>query len=221
MSLFWTQRKIFWRMFVIRLFWGTIDFHSRKKKYYGSQWCPRSALFPTFFKISSFVFSRTNTFIQVWNYLRVSKWWQNFHFWVNYPFKNNFVCRRRGFRGVAAGRRAERMWCQSHHGNRRHHQLTPAGARHGRHHGDPGCNQRRAAAHHGYGWQRAAAGGCYGMDSVVWSSELKSLTVFVPAGCHSNIKRHHDWSERVAVPAGGAASNRKRHTDRSTGTNHG
>ncbi len=87
MSLFcWTQRKIFWRKFVIRLFWGTIDFHSRKKKYYGSQWCPRTALFPTFFRISSFVFSRTKTFIQVWNYLRVSKWWQNFHFWVNYPF---------------------------------------------------------------------------------------------------------------------------------------
>ncbi len=41
----------------------------------------------TFFKISSFVFSRTKKFIQVWNYLRVSKWWQNFHFfWVNYPF---------------------------------------------------------------------------------------------------------------------------------------
>ncbi len=33
------------------------------------------------------MFSRTKTFIQVWNYLRVSKWWQNFHFWVNYPFK--------------------------------------------------------------------------------------------------------------------------------------
>ncbi len=30
---------------------------------------------------------RTKTFIQVWNYLRVIKWWQNFHFWVNYPFK--------------------------------------------------------------------------------------------------------------------------------------
>ncbi len=27
-----TQRKIFWRKFVTRLFWGTIDFHSRKKK---------------------------------------------------------------------------------------------------------------------------------------------------------------------------------------------
>ncbi len=58
-----------------------------KKKNYGSQWCPRTALFPTFFRISSFVFSRTKKFIQVWNYLRVSKWWQNFHFWVNYPFK--------------------------------------------------------------------------------------------------------------------------------------
>ncbi len=23
----------------------------------------------------------------IWNYLRVSKLWQNFHFWVNYPFK--------------------------------------------------------------------------------------------------------------------------------------
>ncbi len=91
MCLFcWTQRKIFWRKFVIRLFWGTIDFHRRKKKYYGSQWCPRTALFPTFFRISSFVFSRIKTFIQVWNYLRVSKWWQNFHFWVNYPFKCKF-----------------------------------------------------------------------------------------------------------------------------------
>ncbi len=55
--------------------------------YYGSQWCPKTAWLQTFFKISSFVFGRTKTFIQAWNYLRVSKWWQNFHFWVNYPFK--------------------------------------------------------------------------------------------------------------------------------------
>ncbi len=47
---------------------------------------PKTAWLQTFFKISSFVFSRTKKFIQVWNYLRVSKWWQNFHFWVNYPF---------------------------------------------------------------------------------------------------------------------------------------
>ncbi len=31
MCLFWTQRKIFWRKFVIRLFWDTIDFNSRRK----------------------------------------------------------------------------------------------------------------------------------------------------------------------------------------------
>ncbi len=30
--------------------------------------------------------SQNKEFIQVWNYLRVSKWWHNFHFWVNYPF---------------------------------------------------------------------------------------------------------------------------------------
>ncbi len=54
--------------------------------YYGSQWCPKTAWLQTFFKISSFVFGRTKKFIQVWNYLWVSKWWQNFHFWVNYPF---------------------------------------------------------------------------------------------------------------------------------------
>ncbi len=29
--------------------------------------------------------------MQVWNYLRVSKWWQNFHFWVNYPFNSRNV----------------------------------------------------------------------------------------------------------------------------------
>ncbi len=39
------------------------------------------------YKLSSFVFSRTKNFIQVWIYLRVSKW-QNFHFWVNYPFNS-------------------------------------------------------------------------------------------------------------------------------------
>ncbi len=58
--------------------------------YYGSQWCPKTAWLQTFFKISSFVFSRTKKFIQVWNYLRMSKWWQNFHFWVNYPFKPSY-----------------------------------------------------------------------------------------------------------------------------------
>ncbi len=59
--------------------------------YYGSQWCPKTAWLQTFFKISSFVFGRTKKFIQVWNYLRVSKWWQNFHFWVNYPLNSVLI----------------------------------------------------------------------------------------------------------------------------------
>ncbi len=47
------------------------------------------------YKLSSkylpFVFGRSKTSIQVWDYLRVSKWWQNFHFCVNYPFKVNLI----------------------------------------------------------------------------------------------------------------------------------
>ncbi len=38
------------------------------------------------FKISYFVFNIRKKLIKVWNDMRVSKWWQNFHFWVNYPF---------------------------------------------------------------------------------------------------------------------------------------
>lgn len=149
------------------------------------------------------------------------------HFLAKFA-KNGFVCRRRGFSGVAAGHRAERTWCRSYHGNRRHHQLTPAGPRHGCYHGNPGWNHHRrprppgphwAAGHHGYRWQRAAAGGYYGMDGIAWLSELKSFTCLCvrPAGCHSNVRRHHDRRELVAVPAGGAASHGERHTDRSTG----
>ncbi len=48
---------------------GSLYFFS----YYGSQWCPKTAWLQTFFKIFSFVFGRTKTFIKVWNYLRVSK----------------------------------------------------------------------------------------------------------------------------------------------------
>ncbi len=39
---------------------------------------------PTFFKISSFVFHNRRKVIQVWNGMRVSKWWQNL--WMNYLF---------------------------------------------------------------------------------------------------------------------------------------
>ncbi len=29
--------------------------------------------------------------MQVWNDIRVSKWWQHLYFWVNYPFKASYV----------------------------------------------------------------------------------------------------------------------------------
>ncbi len=71
-------------------FWHTIDFHSifffPTMEVNGA---PKQPGY-TFFRISSFVFSRTKKFLQVWNKLRVSKWWQNFYFWVNYPFKLDF-----------------------------------------------------------------------------------------------------------------------------------
>jgi len=47
-----------------------IDFHNRKKKYYGSQWVP-SIVWLSEFKIFSFVFNRKKL-IQVWNNMRVS-----------------------------------------------------------------------------------------------------------------------------------------------------
>ncbi len=46
MCLFWTQRKIFWRKFVIRLFWGTIDFHSGKENTMEVNGAPELLCFP-------------------------------------------------------------------------------------------------------------------------------------------------------------------------------
>ncbi len=50
---------------------------------------PQNSLVTNFLQNIFLVFGRTKKCIQVWNYLRVSKWWQNFHFWVNYPFKTS------------------------------------------------------------------------------------------------------------------------------------
>jgi len=62
----WETEQHYW------LPWGFSFFFS----YYGSQWCLGTNFLQNIFL----------KFIQVWNNLRVSKWWQNFHFWVNYPF---------------------------------------------------------------------------------------------------------------------------------------
>ncbi len=89
MSLFyWTQRKIFWRMWETEQFWGTIDFHNIYFFPMKSM-VPQNSLVTNFlFRIYFFVFSRINKWIQVWNYMKVSKWWQNSNYWVNYPFNH-------------------------------------------------------------------------------------------------------------------------------------
>ncbi len=53
----------------------------------GVNGAPKQPWLQTCFRISSLVFGRANTFIHVWKYSRLSKWWQKFHFWMNYPFK--------------------------------------------------------------------------------------------------------------------------------------
>ncbi len=74
--------KIFWRMRETEQFWIIVLFFSTMEV--------KGALKQPDYKLSSeylHVFSRINTFRQVWKYLRASKLWHNFHFWVNYPFK--------------------------------------------------------------------------------------------------------------------------------------
>ncbi len=57
MCLFWTQRKIFWRKFVIRLFWGTIDLHSRRKNTMQVNGAPELLCFPLSSEYLPFVFT--------------------------------------------------------------------------------------------------------------------------------------------------------------------
>ncbi len=54
----------------------------------GSQWGPSTFWLPAFFKISSFIFNIRKKLIQVWNDMRVSKWWQNLIFAWTIPLIN-------------------------------------------------------------------------------------------------------------------------------------
>ncbi len=36
-----------------------------------------------------FMFNRRKKVSQAWNNMRASNWWNYFHFWLNYPFKEN------------------------------------------------------------------------------------------------------------------------------------
>ncbi len=69
MSLFWTQRKLFWRMWKTEQFWGTIDFHYKKKNTMEVNGAPELLC--------------SNGFGTTWGWVNDD----NFHFWVNCPFK--------------------------------------------------------------------------------------------------------------------------------------
>ncbi len=84
MSLFcWTQRKIFWRMWETEQFWGTIDFHSIFFPTMEVNGAPKQPGYKLSSKYLPLCSSEHRNSYRFWNYLRVSKWWQNFHFWVN------------------------------------------------------------------------------------------------------------------------------------------
>ncbi len=68
----WTQKKIFWRMLVIKQLLVPIELNSIFSPYYGSQWLPAIVWLPTFFKISSFVFNKRKKVIHVWNNLSLN-----------------------------------------------------------------------------------------------------------------------------------------------------
>ncbi len=57
--------------------------------YCGSQWGPSNCLVTHILQNIIFWVQQKKKCIEVWNKLRVSKWWQNFHFWVNYSFKQH------------------------------------------------------------------------------------------------------------------------------------
>ncbi len=71
----WTQ-KIFWRKRVAKQLMVHTDVHSIDQKI---QW--------TYMGTICFVINRRNKHIQGWNNLRLSKGWEDFHFWANYYFK--------------------------------------------------------------------------------------------------------------------------------------
>ncbi len=83
----WTQRKIFWRIWETEPFWGTIDFHVSFFLLWKSMVSQNSLV--TNLLTNIFLCVRQNKDIHTgWNHLRVSKWRQNLHFWVNYSFNS-------------------------------------------------------------------------------------------------------------------------------------
>ncbi len=76
-----SQRKIFWRMRETEQIWSPLTsiVFIFLLEVNGAPKQPG-------YKLSSEYLPLCSEQRQVWNYMRVSKWWQNFQFWVNYPF---------------------------------------------------------------------------------------------------------------------------------------
>ncbi len=86
----WTQKKIFWRMLVTQQFLLAIECFLPPHTIEVNGYCQSATVWlPTFFKITFFFFNKRKKFIYC-NNLRMSKWWQNLFFLVNYPFKSLF-----------------------------------------------------------------------------------------------------------------------------------
>ncbi len=55
--------------------------------YYGNQWCPKEPGYKLSSKYLPLCSAKEEKIIQVWNFLRVSKWWKNFLFGWTIPLK--------------------------------------------------------------------------------------------------------------------------------------
>ncbi len=86
----WTY-MLFWRTWKSKELLVLSDIH-RIFFYYQSQCGLATVCLPTFFKISSFVFSTWKKLIQVWDNMWVSKQWQKLNLWVNFPFNESAAC---------------------------------------------------------------------------------------------------------------------------------
>ncbi len=76
----WTQKKVFWRMLVTKQLIVAIDFYSILSILWKSM-ATINCLVTNLLQ-NIFFCAQQKKETQVWNTLRVSKWWQNCNFWV-------------------------------------------------------------------------------------------------------------------------------------------
>jgi len=96
--IYFRSGQTFLHELLFTIFKGIVQFahwlpNDMRKIYYGNQWGPSTVWLPTFFKISSFVFSGREKFIQVWKDLKEILTWFYYFFFVNNSSKDvTFLC---------------------------------------------------------------------------------------------------------------------------------